>query len=140
MVAANMSTRDLFIDDVVSFREFFGRHCNCFFEPIRFVSLLVICPLSFAGISILPAPTAPTHHAPQHHNTPHHTTSPHAIASSGSSKSVSHLRGTQWPDHFEVQSGSSDRGCVERNRKSSWVSWDFVGACAGCRLTVDRIH
>ena len=29
---------------------------------------------------------------------------------------------------------------VERNRESSWVSWNVVGAFAGCRLPVERVH
>ena len=48
--------------------------------------------------------------------------------------------GTLRLDNVEVRSGSSNRGCVERNRESSWVSWNVVRAFAGCRLTVERVH
>ena len=36
--------------------------------------------------------------------------------------------------------GTSDRGCVEGDRESSWVAWNVVGVFAGCRLTVERVH
>ena len=48
--------------------------------------------------------------------------------------------GHLWSDNLEVRSGTSSRGCVEGDRKVSWVSWNAVGAFAGCRFTVERVH
>ena len=39
--------------------------------------------------------------------------------------------GTLWPDIVEVRSGRSNRGCVEKNCESSWVSWNVVRAFDG---------
>ena len=39
--------------------------------------------------------------------------------------------------NLEMRSGSSTRRCVERNRESSTVSWNAVGAFTGCRFTVE---
>ena len=48
--------------------------------------------------------------------------------------------GTLRSDNLEVRSGSSNRGSVERNRESSWVSWNVVVAFAGRRFTVEGVH
>ena len=35
---------------------------------------------------------------------------------------------------------TSDRGRIEGDREPSWVSWNAVGAPAGCGLAVERVH
>ena len=48
--------------------------------------------------------------------------------------------GTLWAGHFEVRSGTSNRGRLEGHRETSWVSWNVVRAFAGRRFTVERVH
>ena len=45
--------------------------------------------------------------------------------------------GTLWAGNIEVRSGTSNRGCLERNRESSWVSWNVVTAFASCRFSAE---
>ena len=48
--------------------------------------------------------------------------------------------GTLGLENLEVRTGTSDRGCVQEDGESSWVSWNAVRAFAGCRFTVERVR